>query len=291
MGRKTILTCAVTGNITTRQHHPALPITPKEIATAAIEAGKSGAAVAHIHARDPETGRGSMDVRYFSEIVERIRDAGSDIIINLSTGEGGRFVPDPADPRVAGIGTTLTSPENRVRHVEVVRPEICTLDLNTMLSGPAVVINTLSNIEIMAQRIHAAGARPELELFNTSDIHLMGHLLSKGILRGPPLIQLVLGVRFGAPANPATLFYLSSQLPPGSIWAAFGIGRDEFPMLAQAWLLGGHVRVGLEDNIYIREGVLARDNAELVDKGVNLVESLGGSIATPSEAREMLDLA
>jgi uncharacterized protein (DUF849 family) len=290
MGRKTILTCAVTGNITTRAQHPRLPITPVEIATAAIDAGKQGAAVVHIHARDPATGRGSMETAYFAEIVSRIRDSGSEVIINLSTGEGGRFVPDPLEPSRAALGTTLTTPERRVQHVEALRPEICTLDLNTMFSGSAVVINTPANIEIMARRIYQAGVLPELELFDSGDVQLACHLIGQGVLRTPALVQLVLGVRFGAAANPETLFYLRSQLPKDTLWAAFGIGRQEFPMLAQAWLLGGHVRVGLEDNIYIRDGVLARDNAELVDKAVSLVENLGGSIASPAEARSLLGL-
>jgi len=291
MGRKTILTCAVTGNITTRALHPGLPVTPTEIATAAIEAGKAGAAVAHIHARDPDTQKGSMELGLFREIVERIRDSGSDIIINLSTGEGGRFVPGEDDPRVAAPGSTLTRPERRVAHVVELRPEICTLDFNTMYSGTAVVINTPRNLEIMARHIQDAGVLPEIELFDSGDLQMAKHFFDQGILKGPGLFQIVLGVRYGAVANPETLYYFRTQLPKDCIWAAFGIGRAEFPMLAQAWLLGGHVRVGLEDNVYIGKGVLARDNAELVEKGVSIVENLGGSIASPAEARAMLGLA
>jgi len=290
MRKKSILTCAVTGNITSRAQHPGLPITPKEIAEAVIAAGQAGASVAHIHARDPETERGSMDVELFREIIARIRDAGSDIILNLSTGEGGRFVPSLEEPSVAGPGTTLTQPEKRVAHVEILQPEICTLDLNTMYSGTAVVINTPRNVEIMAKRIHRAGVLPELEIFDGGDLQLAKLLIKRGILKTPALIQIVLGVRFGASADPATLFYLASQLPSDSIWAAFAIGRQEFPLLAQSWLLGGHVRVGMEDNVYIREGILARDNAELVEKASTIVNNLGGSIATPAEARTLLGL-
>jgi uncharacterized protein (DUF849 family) len=290
MARKTILTCAVTGNITTRAQHPGLPITPAEIANAAVEAGKSGAAVVHIHARDVRTERGSMELGLFAEIMSRIRDAGSDVIINLSTGEGGRFVPDAAEPKIAAPETTLVAPERRVAHVEALRPEICTLDLNTMFSGSAVVINTPQNVTIMANRIYDAGVLPELELFDGGDIQLARHLLDQGVLRMPTLIQLVLGVRFGAAANPETLFYLRSQLPELCIWAAFGLGRAAFPMLAQAWLLGGHVRIGLEDTVYIEKGILARDNAALVDKAGSLVANLGGALATPAEARTILGL-
>ena len=292
MGRKTILTCAVTGNLTKREQHPGLPITPKEIATAAIEAGKAGAAIIHIHARDPETGRGTVELRYFREIVDRIKDSGSDIVINLSTGEGGRFVPGTDDPRIAGEGTTLLRPELRVAHVAALKPEICSLDLNTLASaGTQIVINTPASVTTMAGIIHEAGTLPELELFDSGDLQMAKHLIETGALKSPPMIQLVLGVRYGAPADPATLFYLASQLPPDSMWAAFGIAKAEFPILAQAFLLGGHVRVGLEDNIYIRQGVLARDNAQLVEKAVTIVENLGGSIAAPAEARAMLGLA
>jgi len=290
MARKTILTCAVTGNITTRAQHPGLPITPAEIANAAIAAGKAGAAVVHIHARDPRTEGGGMDLALFAEIISRIRDVGSDVVLNLSTGEGGRFVPDANEPRLAAPGTTLTTPEKRVAHVEVLRPEICTLDLNTMFSGAAVVINTPQNVTIMANRIYGAGVLPELELFDGGDVQLARHLLDQGVLRTPALIQRVLGVRFGAAANPETMFYLLSQLPENCIWAAFGLGRAAFPMLAQAWLLGGHVRIGLEDTVYIEKGVLARDNAALVDKAGSLVANLGGVLATPNEARAILGL-
>lgn len=288
MGRKTILTCAVTGNTTRRDQHPGLPITPQEIAKAALEAHAAGAAMVHLHARDPGTQRGTMELSYFREIVDRIRQAGSDVVINLSTGEGGRFIPGDPDPRVAGPGSTLVRPEIRVAHVEAMQPEVCSLDLNTMNSGPNVVINTPASVEAMARRIYAAGTIPELELFDSGDLQMCKHLIDRGVLKGPPMIQLVLGVRFGAPADPATLHYLASQLPPGSVWGAFGIGRMEFPMLAQTFLLGGHVRVGLEDNVYISKGVLARDNAQLVERGVDIVEKLGGEIASSAEAREIL---
>jgi uncharacterized protein (DUF849 family) len=212
------------------------------------------------------------------------------VILNLSTGEGGRFVPSEDEPRVAAPGTTLTKPELRVSHVEALKPEICTLDFNTMFSGSAVVINTPRNLEVMASRIYGAGTTPEIEIFDSGDLHMALDFLKRGILRSPLMFQIVLGVRYGAVADPGTLFYLSGRLPQDCIWAGFGIGRAEFPMLAQSYLLGGHVRVGLEDNIYISAGKLARDNAELVERGVTIVENLGGHIATASEAREILGL-
>jgi uncharacterized protein (DUF849 family) len=290
MATPTILTCAITGNQTSRAQHPGLPVTPAEIASAAIDAAKAGAAVVHLHARDPQTQRGSMDPALFQEIVARIRESGTDVILNLSTGEGGRFIPSEDEPSRAAAGSTLTHPEKRVAHVEALRPEICTLDFNTMFSGSAVVINTPRNLEIMAKRIYAAGVLPEIEIFDTGDLQLALNFIERGILRTPVVVQLVLGVRYGAVADPQTLLYYAARLPRDCVWAAFGIGRMAFPMLAQSFLLGGHVRVGLEDNVYVRRGVLARDNAELVEKGVDIVEKLGGSIATVAEARGILGL-
>jgi uncharacterized protein (DUF849 family) len=290
MAGKTILTCAVTGNLTTREQHPRLPVTPEEIATACLDAGKAGAAIVHIHVRDPATGRPSMELAHYREVVERIRAADPLLIINLTTGPGGRYVPGEADPAVAGPGTTLLPPERRVEHVEALRPDICSLDLNTMFFGSSVVINTPRNIRIMAARMKAAGVLPELEVFDSGDIALAKDLLADGTLVSPTLFQIVLGVRYGFAATPATLAYAHGLLPQPCAWAAFGIGRGEYPMLAQAFLLGGHLRVGLEDNVYIERGVLAPDNAALVAKAVKIVELLGGSIATAAEARAMLGL-
>lgn len=285
-----ILTCAVTGNLTTRDQNPALPVTPAEIARSAVDACKAGAAIVHLHARDPATGRGTTRAELFDEIVGRIRDAGCDAILNLSTGEGGRFVPSDDDPRVAGPGSTLMRPELRVAHVERLRPDVCTLDFNTMFSGSAVVINTPRNLEIMAQRILAAGVVPEIELFDTGDLQLAQSFIERGILSGPLLWQIVLGVRYGAMADPHTMQYFVQRLPRDARWTAFGIGRMAFPMLAQSYLLGGHVRIGMEDTVYLDKGVLAPHNAALVEKGVRIVESMGGRIASVTEARAMLGM-
>ena len=290
MAQKTILTCAVTGNITKPEQTAALPITPEQIANECIASGKAGAAIAHIHVRDPETGAPSMKLEHYREVVERIRDSGSPILINLTTGPGGRFIPSDHDPKIAAPGTSLTTPDKRIEHVLELRPDICSLDLNTMFSGSSVVINTPRNVAWMAEKIRAAGVKPELEVFDSGDIHLAHKLIKDGLLDGPPLFQIVTGVSFGFDSSPATVAYAASILPAGSNWAAFGLGRYEYPVLAQAFLLGGHVRVGLEDNIYIKRGVLAKGNVELVDHAVNLVQMLGGEIATPEEAREILAL-
>ncbi len=290
MGRDTIITCAVTGNLTRPEAHPGLPITPKQIAEAALGAAAEGAAIVHLHVRDPQTGRGSMELALYEEVVDRIRQDNDQVIINLTTGEGGRFVPSDDEPKVAAQGSTLCSPEKRIAHVVKLRPEICTLDFNTMWSGQAAVINSPRNLEIMAKKIYEVGVKPEIEIFDSGDLHMLKHFLDQGIVNHPVMIQIVLGVRFGAMADPQTLFYLASQLPKDCVWAAFGIGRHEFPMLAQAWLLGGHVRVGMEDNLHIRKGELCRDNAQLVEKAVTIVENLGGTIASPQVARQILDL-
>jgi uncharacterized protein (DUF849 family) len=285
----TILTCAVTGNITTRDQTPHLPCTPDEIVTECLAAVRAGAAIVHIHVRHPD-GRPSMEIGHYREVVERLRASDQDMVINLTTGPGGRFIPSDDDPSRAAPGTNLLPPERRVEHVELLRPEICSLDFNTMYSGTSVVINTPRNVRIMAERIRAAGVTPEIEVFDSGDIQLANALIDEGVLASPSLFQIVLGVRYGAIATPETMHYLRSLLPANARWAAFGIGRWEFPMLAQAFLYGGHVRVGLEDNVYLEKGVLAQGNVPLVEKAVRIVRELGGRMATPEETRRMLGL-
>jgi uncharacterized protein (DUF849 family) len=286
--RKTIITCAVTGNLTKPEQHPGLPITPQQIASSALEAAQAGAAVVHIHVRDPQTGLPSMEIDLYRQVIELIRAVNSELIINLTTGPGGRFIPSDDDPKVAAPGTTLLHPERRVEHIAALKPDICSLDLNTMNSGGDVVINTPKNVRRMASVIREAGVKPELEIFDSGDLHLALDLIKEGVLDGPALWTFVLGVKYGFAATPETLLYARNFLPQGAAWSAFGIGRAEFPIVAQAWLAGGHVRVGLEDNIYISKGVLAETNAVLVARARDIVLSLGGEIATAREAREQL---
>ncbi len=288
---KTFITCAVTGNLTRPEQTPHLPITPQSIADECLAAAREGAAAVHIHVRDPATGKPSMDVGLYRQVVERIRAVDRVLIINLTTGPGGRFVPSEADPKLFAAGTTLMPPLERVRHVVELRPDVCSLDLNTMNSGPDVVINTPANVRKMAKAMNDAGVLPELEVFDSGDIHLARDLLADGTLKGPGLFTIVTGVKYGFSSAPETLFYAKQILPQGAHWSAFGIGRAEYPMLAQTWLLGGHVRVGLEDNIYLSKGVLAKSNAELVAKARRLIEDLGGGVASASEARAILGLA
>jgi uncharacterized protein (DUF849 family) len=288
--RKTLITCAVTGNITKPEQTPHLPVTPEQIANECLAAAEAGAAAVHIHVRDPKTGRPSMDVELYRDVVDRIRQRNAALIINLTTGPGGRYVPSEADPKVYAPGTTLVAPEKRVEHITLIKPDICSLDLNTMNSGPDVVINTPRNVRIMAKVMRDAGVKPELEIFDSGDLHLACDLIAEGTLDGPGMWTFVLGVKYGFSATPETLLYARNLLPHGAIWSAFGLGRSEFPIVAQSWLYGGHVRVGMEDNIYLEKGVLAKCNAELVAKAADILRQLGGNIASPAEARAMLNL-
>ena len=231
-----------------------------------------------------------MEVELYRDVVDRIRRADAELIINLTTGPGGRFVPSEDNPRVAAPGSTLLPPLERIKHVQQLRPDICSLDLNTMNSGPDVVINTPRNVRIMATAMRVAGVKPELEIFDSGDMHLALDLIADGTLDGPGMWTFVTGVKYGYGFSPETLLYARGLLPPGAVWSAFGIGRFEFPCVAMAWLAGGHVRVGLEDNIYLEKGVLAKNNAELVAKARRVIEDLGGGLATPREARALLNL-
>jgi uncharacterized protein (DUF849 family) len=287
---KTILTCAVTGNLTKPEMTPYLPITPKQIADACLGAADAGAAVAHIHVRYPETGKPSMELDHYAEVMHLIKAQNKELIINLTTGPGGRYVPTESDPKVFATGTTLCGPLKRVEHVAALKPEICSLDLNTMNSGADVVMNTPSNVRKMAKVIREAGVMPELEIFDSGDLNLAKDLIADGTVDGPGLYTFVMGVKYGLNTDPATLLYMRDQLPSGALWAAFGISRAEFPIVAQAWLLGGHIRVGMEDNIYLEKGVLCESNAQLVNRAKRIISDLGGQLASSNEARQMLGL-
>jgi uncharacterized protein (DUF849 family) len=286
----TILTCAVTGTFPTRKHNPALPVTPEEIAAACIGAAQAGAAVCHIHVREPDTGLPSMRMEYYREVVTRLRASDTDLLINLTTGPGGRYVPSDDDPAKAAPATNFKRPEERVAHVLELKPEICTLDLNTMWFGGGAVINSPRNVALMAEAIYAAGVKPELEVFDTGDIVLANELVAAGTLRAPALFQLCTGIKYGMPSTPEAMVLAKALLPKDSLWAAFGPGRHAFPMLAQAFILGGHCRIGMEDTVHLARGETAPSNAALVEKAVRILRELGGRPATPAEARQMLGL-
>jgi uncharacterized protein (DUF849 family) len=287
---KVIITCAVTGNLTTPEQTPYLPITPQQIADACLGAADAGAAIVHIHVRDPLTGRPSMLLDHYVDVVQRIRARNPELILNITTGPGGRFVPSADDPKVAAEGTTLMLPEKRVEHIAVLRPDICTLDLNTMNSGREVVINTPPSVRRMAKVVAEVGVKPEIELFDSGDIALMRDLLADGTLQGPILCSFVMGVRYGFQPAPETVLYARDLLPNDAEFTAIAIGKAAFTTVAQSYLAGGHVRVGLEDAVYLSRGQLATSNAEMVAKARRIVEDLGGVIATTEEARRIVGL-
>lgn len=287
---KVIITCAVTGNLTTTEQTPYLPISPEQIADACLGAAEAGAAIVHIHVRDPLTGLPSMLLDHYMDTVQRIRARNPELILNITTGPGGRFVPSEDNPRVAAEGTTLLAPEKRVEHIGVLRPDICTLDLNTMNSGNEVVINTPANVRRMAKVITEAGVMPEIELFDSGDVALMHDLLADGTLKGPVLCSFVMGVRYGFQPAPETVLYARSLLPSDAEFTAVGIGKAAFATVAQSYLAGGHARVGIEDSVYLSRGRLATSNAEMVSKARRIIEDLGGTIATVEETRRIVGL-
>lgn len=287
---KVMICCAITGGGDTVGKSQAVPVTPAEIAESAIAAARAGAAIAHIHVRDPATGKPSMELAHYQEVVERIRASDVDLILNLTTGAGGRFMPGDEVPLVAKAGSNLATPAERIRHIAVLKPEICSLDMGSMNMGDYVFVNTKGHLEEMARGIVAAGVRPELEVFEAGHVRLACSLMERGILSSPGLFQICLGVPWAQPADTEAMTYMRNMLPADATWFAFGIGAQQFPMVAQAYLLGGNIRVGLEDNLYLGKGQLAPSNAALVEKAVQIVQVLGGEVATAAEARQRLGL-
>lgn len=291
MNNEVIITCAVTGAADTTGKSHLVPITPEQIANAAIEAAKAGAAVAHIHVRDPETGKGSRDKALFKEAVDRVRESGVDVIINLTAGMGGDWIPSDDDPSLPGPGTDMVGPEERLAHVIECLPDICSLDCGSMVFGNEkdLYINTPAYLRTMAKITQELGVKPELEVFDLGQIRLARSLVDQGLIDAPPLFQLCLGIPWGAGADTETMVAMKQALPDNAIWAGFGISRMQMPMVAQAVVLGGHCRVGLEDNIYLDRGVLAT-NGMLVERAVEIIERLGAKVLSADEAREKIGL-
>lgn len=293
MNWEAFITCAVTGAGDTTGKHPAIPVTPEEIAAAAIESAEAGAAIAHIHVRDPETGRGARDPALYREVIERVRASDTDVVLNLTAGMGGDLVfgkgerPLPLDEEL----TDLAGPLERLAHVEELLPEICTLDCGTMnfAEGDYVMTNTPSMLRAGARRVRELGVRPELEIFDTGHLVFVKKMIDEGLIDTPAMIQLCCGIPYGAPDDPGTLLAMVNQLPPGTHWSTFSIGRMQLPFVAMAVLAGGNVRVGLEDNIYLERGVFA-SNAQLVERAVTILEAMNVRILGPGEVREKLSL-
>lgn len=282
--RKLLLTAAVTGAGDTTKKSKHVPVTPKEIAESAIESAKAGATVAHIHARDPQTGGISHNVDHYREIVDRIRDSETDVIINITSGGGGDFIPSLNTPAAGGEGTDIQTPEERHQPVGDLLPEMCTLDCGSVNFGNMIYLSPTDWLRKQAKLIQQCGVKSELECFDTGHIRFAKQLIAEGLIDPEPMFQFCLGIPWGAEADAETMQYMKNRLPENAHWSAFGIGRMQMPMVTQAAILGGNVRVGLEDNLYLKKGVLAR-NDQLVGKAVNILNANGIEVMTPGEAR------
>ena len=293
MNREVFITCAVTGSGATQDKSPHVPRSPAQIAASAIDAAKAGAAIVHCHVRDPETGAPSRRLDLYREVTDRIRAADVDVVLNLTAGMGGDIVfgsgehPLPLDP----AGTDMVGPTERLAHVADLLPEICTLDCGTMnfALGDYVMTNTPATLRAMARQVQALGVRPELEVFDAGHLVFVNDLVREGLIDGPAMIQLCLGIPYGAPDDPLTLMALTHRLPPGAVFSAFSIGRRQLPYVAMAALAGGNVRVGLEDNLWLDRGVLATNGA-LVERAATILTAMGASVMGPAATREALKL-
>jgi uncharacterized protein (DUF849 family) len=287
---KTILTCAVTGAVTSKESTPYLPITPEQISTSALEAAEAGASVVHIHVRNPD-GSPSTDVELYRDTVDRIKQRNKDVLINLTTGPGARFSTDMTRLGYPSLGTMMMSAHKRTEHIRLIKPDLCSIDFNTMNQADnAIRFNHKEVVKAMLLMVQEAGTKPELEIFGSGDLMLAKEYVDAGLVKGIPLWQFATGIKYGWESCPETLIYATSIIGRDKLWSAFGISKNEMPILAQTVLLGGHVRVGMEDNIYLEKGVLAKTNAELVTKAVRIIKDLGGEIADYNETRTIYDV-
>jgi uncharacterized protein (DUF849 family) len=289
MNQDVMVTCAVTGAGDSTGRSPHVPVTPRQIADACIEAAEAGAAVVHVHVRDPATGKAARRVEYYEEVVEYVRSSPVDVVLNLTAGMGGDLYLDADDPSRMVAGTDLATPYQRMEHVHKLRPEMCTIDCGSMNFGDHVVVNRSADLEKMAKQALEWGVKPELEVFDMGQVGIALTLISRGVVPGDPLFQFCLGIDGGAPATAESITAMRAMIPRNANWAAFGISHHEMPMAALAVIMGGNVRVGLEDNLYLERGVLAT-NAQLVEKSARIVRDLGANILTPAETRQKLKL-
>lgn len=288
---KTILTCALTGAVTKPEQTPHLPITPRQIAESGLEAAEAGAAILHIHVRDPETGNPSMNVEMYREVVDSIKKYNKHVLINLTTGPGAFYLPGRENLADGTAKSLLLHADKRVAHIELIKPDLCSFDFNTMHQGNGGIrINHILILKEMAKRILNAGTKPEVELFDSGDFRIAKELYDEGLLGKDPFWQFAMGIKYGWDHTPEALIYARSLLPRDAVWSAFGISKMEMPFVAMTWCLGGHVRVGMEDNVYLEKNVLAESNAQLVTKAARIVKDLGGRIASANDAREILKI-
>ncbi|MFN3210360.1 MAG: 3-keto-5-aminohexanoate cleavage protein [Roseovarius sp.] len=293
MNREVFITCAVTGSGGTQDKSPHVPRSPKEIADSAIAAARAGAAVVHCHVRDPETGVPSRDTRMFREVTDRIREAEVDVVLNLTAGMGGDMVfGDVETPLPLNqLGTDMAGATERVAHVAECRPEICTLDCGTMNFAEAdyVMTNTPGMLTAMGRMMTELGVKPEIEAFDTGHLWYAKQLVSDGVLDSPALVQLCMGVPWGAPDDLNTFMAMVNNIPDDWHFSAFGLGRNQMPYVAASVLAGGNVRVGLEDNLMLDKGVLAT-NEQLVARAKEIIERLGARVIGPEDVRKKLGL-
>lgn len=298
MNSDVIITCAVTGDDTRVTKSPHCPITPEQIATSALEAARAGAAIVHIHVRDPETGAFSMQTRHYREVVQRIRDSKSEVIVNLTCGMGGYIcVGDRGLEDTPAAGTDFVSQEERMRHVIDLcregryRPDIATLDCGSLNFGDGnrAYVSTPNYLRRGAEILRELRVKPELEVFDTGNLWFVRQLIKEDLIPAPALIQLCTGIPYGVPADTGHLLAMVNSLPPQCIWTSFAISRMQMPWVAQSVILGGNVRVGLEDNLYLSRGVYA-SNAQLVERARTIIEALGARVCSPAEARERLQI-
>jgi len=294
MNWEVFVTCAVTGAGDSAGRSDKVPVTPRQIAEAAIEAARAGAAVAHIHVRDPDTGKGARDPKLYAEVVSRVRASGVDVVLNLTAGMGGDLVLGPVERPLppSAAGTDMAGATERLAHVAELLPEICTLDCGSMnfaAGGDYVMVNTPDMLRAMARHVQALAVRPELEVFDSGHLVMVNDMIREGLLDDPVLIQLCMGIRYGAPDDPLSLMTLTHALPPGAIFSAFSIGRMQLPFVAMAALAGGNVRVGLEDNLLLGRRVLATNGA-LVERAVTILTAMGARVIGPQDVRRKLKL-
>ncbi|MDX6622991.1 MAG: hypothetical protein QOE75_923 [Solirubrobacterales bacterium] len=286
------ITCALTGAGDSADKHPDLPVTPAQIVAAAVEAAEAGAAIVHVHVRDPETGRASRRLDLYREVVAGIRESGCEVLINLTTGMGGDFVLGPGGAADSPAeGSDLVGVDERLEHVLELRPDICTLDCGSMNfdDDSLVYVMTPAYLRASAEQIKGAGVKPELEVFDLGQIRFVRGMIEAGLIEAPPMLQLCLGIGYGAPASARAMLAMASELPPDVVWSGFAVGRMEMPMVAQAMILGGNIRVGLEDNLFLSRGQLA-SNGDLVTRAREIVEAIGGRPAGVEATRRRLGL-
>jgi len=289
LAQKVYITCAVTGS-SPMPSHPNFPFRPDHVANEALAAAAAGASIIHVHVRDGKTGAPSQALEDYREVVGLIREKNREVILNVTTGPGCTWMQSDEDPSLCSEGTLMFTAERRLEHILDLKPDMCTLDICTMQLWGGVAINLDPMITRMGHMIQDAGVMPEIECFEAGDFVFADDLMAKGAIPKNAPFSFVLGTKYGLPATPEAMIYSANQIPRGAAFTGFGVSRHSYPMAAQSVLLGGHVRVGFEDTIFLRKGVMAPDNAAHVNWAVELIERMGGEVSSAGETRDLLGL-